>query len=173
MTALEERTGISTVRGRPVTLLGREVRRGDTAPAFTTLAADMSPITLESLPGKVKLLSSVPSLDTEVCDLETRRFNEEAAKLDGLSVLTVSVDLPFNQRRWCESADVKNVIVASDHRDLSFGHAYGVLIKELRLLCRAVFVVDAGNTIAYAQYVPELGTHPNYDEVLDAIRAHL
>ncbi|MER7008908.1 thiol peroxidase [Dactylosporangium sp. NPDC000555] len=173
MTATVERSAAVTLRGRKVTLIGPELRAGDTAPPFTVLAPDMTPVTIGDLPGRVRLLSSVPSLDTEVCDLETRRFDEEAARLEGLSVLTVSVDLPFAQQRWVSAADVRNVRTASDHRDLAFGHAYGVAVKDLRLLARAVFVVAADNTIRHVEYVPEIGAHPDYDAVLRAVRAEL
>lgn len=173
MRTLEERTGVTAFRGRPVTLTGPQLRPGDTAPDFAALAADMSTVTLASLPAGVTLLSSVPSLDTDVCSVETRRFDEEAGQLAGLTVLTVSADLPFAQQRWCAAADAKNVQIASDHRDMSFGEAYGVAIKELRLLARAVFVVDAGGKIVYAEYVPELTAHPDYDGALKAVRAAL
>jgi len=171
MTATDERPAV-TLRGRPVTLLGEPLHAGDTAPPFTLIAPDMSPVTLDSLSG-VRLLSSVPSLDTPVCNVQSRRFDEAAAKLDGLTVLTVSADLPFTQARWVADADASHMRTASDHRDLSFGQAYGVAIKELRVLARAVFVVDGDGVIRYAEYVPEIGNHPDYDTVLDAIRTLL
>jgi thioredoxin-dependent peroxiredoxin len=171
MSASKERTGVTAFGGRPVTLLGPELKPGDPAPDFTVLAPDFAPITLGSSAGTVRLIASVPSLDTQVCDLEARRFDEEAARLDGVSVLTVSADLPFAQQRWCGAAGADAIRVGSDHRDLSFGEAYGVAVKELRLLARAVFVVDANDTVVYAEYVPESGQHPDYDAALRAVRA--
>jgi thioredoxin-dependent peroxiredoxin len=168
MTRPLERTDVTTFQGRPVTLLGAEVRIGDQAPAFTVLANDFSPVTLASSRGGVRIFSVVPSLDTEVCDQQTRRFNEEAAGLDGVSVLTISADLPFAQRRWCGAAGIDTVQTGSDHRHLSFGMAYGVAIAELRLLARSVFVVDANDRVVYAEYVPEIGRHPHYEAALDA-----
>jgi thioredoxin-dependent peroxiredoxin len=164
------RTGVTTFQGRPVTLLGPEVKVGDKAPDFTVVANDFSPVTLASSRGQVRILSVVPSLDTEVCDQQTRRFNEEAAGLDGVTVLTVSADLPFAQARWCGAAGLDGVRTASDHRDASFGLAYGVLVAELRLLARAVFVVDADDRVVYAEYVPDVGRHPQYEAALDAAR---
>jgi thiol peroxidase len=173
VSTLEERTGVTAFRGRPVTLTGPQIRPGDPAPDFTALASDMSAVTFASLPAGVVLLSSVPSLDTDVCSVETRRFDEEAGRLDGLTVLTVSADLPFAQQRWYADSDAKHIQVASDHRDMAFGQAYGVAIKELRLLARAVFVVNADGMVTYVEYVPELSAHPDYDGVLAAVREAL
>jgi thiol peroxidase len=160
-----------TFKGNPVTLVGTEVKAGDKAPEFTVLANDLSPVTLESSAGKVRILSVVPSLDTGVCDAQTRKFNEEASKLGNVEVITVSVDLPFAQKRWCAAAGLENVVTVSDHRELSFGEAYGVHIKELRLLARAVFVVDSQDMVTYAEYVPESTDHPNYDAAIEAAKA--
>jgi len=160
-----------TFKGNPVTLVGTEVKAGDKAPEFTVLANDLSPVTLESSTGKVRILSVVPSLDTGVCDAQTRKFNEEASKLGNVEVITVSVDLPFAQKRWCAAAGLENVVTVSDHRELSFGEAYGVHIKELRLLARAVFVVDSQDMVTYAEYVPESTDHPNYDAAIEAAKA--
>ncbi|MEU9510352.1 thiol peroxidase [Micromonospora sp. NPDC048170] len=171
MTVALERAGVTTFRGRPVTLLGPEVRVGDPAPAFTTLANDFSPVDLAASAGTVRILSVVPSLDTGVCDQQTRRFNEEAAALPGVTVLTISVDLPFAQARWCGAAGIEGVRTASDHRDLSFGLAYGVVIAEFRLLARAVFVVDAQDRVVHVEYVREVGEHPRYDEAIAAARS--
>lgn len=168
MTISAERTGVTTFRGRPVTLLGTPVRVGDKAPDFTVLANDMSPVTLASTGGSVRIISAVPSLETPVCDQQTRRFNEEA---DGFQVLTVSVDLPFAQARWCGAAGLSNVQTLSDYRDLSFGQAYGVLIKELRLLARAVFVIGANDEVVHAEYVPAIEQHPQYEAAIAAARA--
>lgn len=159
-----------TFGGNAVTLIGNEVKVGDKAPNFTVLANDLSPVTLEDTKGSVRLISVVPSLDTGVCDAQTRRFNEEASKLDNVKILTVSVDLPFAQKRWCGAAGIENVQTLSDHRDLSFGEAFGVAIQELRLLARAVFVVDSNDTVTYAEYVSEVTNHPNYEAALEAAK---
>jgi thioredoxin-dependent peroxiredoxin len=169
--SVTERTGVTTFRDRPVTLLGDEVKAGQPAPDFTVLANDFTPVTLESSAGLVRLISVVPSLETPVCDQQTRRFNLEAAQYPGVKILTVSVDLPFTQARWCGASGVAAVQTVSDYRDLSFGLAYGVAIKELRLLARAVFVIDAAGTVVHAQYVPAVGQHPDYDAALEAVRA--
>ncbi len=167
---MEEHTGIITMRGNPLTIVGRELKVGDTAPDCEVLDNDVSPTKLSSFRGKVCVISSVPSLDTPVCDMETRRFNEEAGKLgEDVQILTISMDLPFAQKRWCGAAGVDKVITLSDHRDASFGTAYGVLIKELRLLARAVFVLDREGTIQYIQIVKEVTEEPDYDAVLEAV----
>jgi thiol peroxidase len=168
-----ERHGAITFKGNPVTLIGPEIKVGDQAPNFTVLANDLSPVTLDDSKGSVRIISVVPSLDTGVCDMQTRRFNEEAGKLPGVKVLTISVDLPFAQKRWCGAAGVEHVQTLSDHRDLSFGTAYGVLIKELRLLARAVFVVDKNDKVVHAEYVAEATQHPNYEAAILAAKAAL
>ncbi|MFS1517613.1 thiol peroxidase [Bacillus sp. SCS-151] len=160
-----------TFKGNPVTLLGNEVKVGDKAPDYTVLANDLSPVTLANSKGSVRLISVVPSVDTGVCDAQTRRFNEEVASLDNVQVLTVSVDLPFAQKRWCGASGIDNVVTLSDHRDLSFGEAYGVVIKELRLLARAVFVIDSNDSITYVEYVSEGTNHPNYEAAIEAVKA--
>lgn len=160
-----------TFKGNAVTLLGTEVKVGEQAPNFQLLANDLSPVTLETYKGAVKLISVVPSIDTGVCDAQTRRFNEEASGLENTKVLTVSVDLPFAQKRWCGANGLENAITLSDHRDLSFGEAYGVVIKELRLLTRAVFVVDSNDKLVYVEYVSEATNHPNYEAALEAAKA--
>jgi thiol peroxidase len=160
-----------TFKGNPVTLVGSEVKVGDKAPNFSVLANDLSAVTLNDTKGQVRLISAVPSLDTGVCDTETRRFNEEANSLGGVKILTMSCDLPFAQKRWCAAAGVENVQTLSDHRDLSFGEAYGVVIQELRLLARAVFVVDSNDTVTYVEYVSEATNHPNYEAVLEAAKS--
>ncbi len=159
-----------TFKGNPVTLLGNEVKVGDKAPDFKVLANDLSAVTLADSKGHVRLISVVPSIDTGVCDAQTRRFNEEASKLDNVKILTVSVDLPFAQKRWCAAAGIENVQTVSDHRELSFGEAYGVAIQELRLLARAVFVVDSNDTVTYAEYVSEATDHPNYEAAVEAAK---
>jgi len=167
---MNERPGAITIHGNPLTLVGPELKVGDEAPDFTALDPALNPVALTSVRGKVVVLASVPSLDTPVCDLETRRFNQEAAKLGkGVAVLTISMDLPFAQKRWCGAAGVANVQTLSDHRDAAFGSAYGVLIKELRLLARAVFVVDKSGIIQYVQLVKEVTNEPDYASVLAAV----
>ncbi len=160
-----------TFKEKPVTLAGKQVKAGDQAPDFKVLANDMSEVTLADSKGFVRLISAVPSVDTGVCDAQTRRFNEEASKLDNVKILTVSVDLPFAQKRWCAAAGVENVQTLSDHRDLSFGQAYGVAIEELRLLARAVFVVDSSDKVTYVEYVDEVTNHPNYEAAIEAAKA--
>jgi len=159
-----------TFHGNPLTLLGRQLKCGDRAPDFEVLANDLSPVKLSDFRGKVCVISVVPSLDTPVCDIQTRRFNEEAAALgDDVVVLTISMDLPFAQKRWCGAAGIENVQTLSDHRDAAFGKAFGVLIEELRLLARAVFVVDANGIIRYKQVVEELTDEPDYDAAIEAV----
>jgi thiol peroxidase len=164
----QERQGVITFKGNPLTLIGPDVKVGDKAPEFTVLGNDLSPITLASSQGKTRLIVSVPSLDTPVCDTEVRRFNQEAANLPNVEVLIISMDLPFAQTRWCGAAGIENVKTASDHRDASFGKAYGVLVKELRLDARAIFVVDPNNTVVYKEIVSEMTQEPNYDAALKA-----
>jgi thiol peroxidase len=169
--AMEKQKRTVTMKGNPLTLVGNEVKVGQPAPDFEVVANDMSAVKFSSYHGKVCIICSVPSLDTSVCDTETRRFNEEAGKLgNDVVVLTISMDLPFAQKRWCGAAGVQNVQTLSDYREASFGKAYGVLIKELRLLARAVFVVDKNGTIRYIQTVKELATEPDYKAVLEAVK---
>jgi len=170
----KERSGLVTFKGNPLTLLGPEVKVGDKAPDFRVLDNAMQPVTLESFKGKLKIISAVPSLDTPVCDMETRKFNEEAGKLpEKVAILTISMDLPFAQARWCAAAGVEKVKTFSDYRDRSFGLAYGVLIKELKLLARTVFIVDDQDVIRYVERVPEITKEPDYDRILSAVRALL
>ncbi|MED4010817.1 thiol peroxidase [Priestia aryabhattai] len=170
-TYLKEELFVTKFKGNDVTLLGNQVKVGDKAPNFTVLANDLSEVTLDSKKGSVRLISVVPSIDTGVCDAQTRRFNEEAAKLDNVKVLTVSVDLPFAQKRWCGANGIDNVQTLSDHRDLSFGEAYGVAIQELRLLARSIFVVDSNDNVTYVEYLPEVTEHPNYEAAIEAAKA--
>jgi thiol peroxidase len=162
------------MRGNPLTLIGAELRVGDKAPDFTLRTQDLKPFTLDDTKGKIRLFSAVPSLDTPVCDTETRRFNTEAAKLgDKVEIVTISMDLPFAQKRWCAAAGIDKIKVVSDYFDRSFSQAYGTLIKEIHLSSRAVFVVDAQDTIRYVEYVPEVANQPNYDHALSALKALL
>jgi len=168
---MNERKGVITFQGGPLTLVGREVRVGDPAPDFTALGRDLAPVTLASWRGRVVVLASVPSLDTPVCAVEARRFNQEAAALGpDVRVVVLSMDLPFAQARWCGAEGVDRVTTLSDHRDAAFGTAYGVLIRELRLLARAVFVVDREGVIRYIQLVREVTHEPDYAAVLEAVR---
>jgi thioredoxin-dependent peroxiredoxin len=164
---MKERTSLVTMKGNPMTLLGDEAKVGRPAPDFTVVDTDLKPVTMSSFKGKKIVISAVPSLDTPVCDTETRRFNKEATKLGGDTViLTISMDLPFAQKRWCGAAGIDKVKTLSDHRDASFGQSYGVLLKDLRLLARAVFLVDRDGTLRYSELVPEITHEPNYDEIL-------
>jgi thiol peroxidase len=168
---MKERTGIITMRGNPLTLIGNEVKVGDVAPDFVVLDNNLSPVKLSSFRGKTCIISSVPSLDTPVCDMETKKFNEEAGRLGpDVAILTVSMDLPFAQKRWCAAAGVDKVQTLSDHRDASFGTSYGVLIKELRLLARAVFLVDRKGILQYIQLVKEVTKEPDYEAALNTLR---
>jgi thiol peroxidase len=156
---------------KSATLLGNEVKVGDAAPDFTAVGNDLKPVRLSQFKGKVVAIAAVPSLDTPTCDIETRRFNAEAAKLGpDVVILTVSMDLPFAQKRWCGAAGIDKVITVSDHRDASFGTGYGVLLKDLRLLARAVFVVDRQGVIRYIQLVKDVGTEPDYAPVLQVVK---
>lgn len=165
-----ERKGGTSFKGNPLTLVGGEIKVGQKAPEFTALAGDLTPVSLSSSKGKTRLIVAVPSLDTPVCDAETRRFNEESAKMPGVETWVISMDLPFAQGRFCQTAGIKNLKTLSDHRDASFGKAFGTLIKELRLLSRAIFVIDANDVVQYVEYVPEMTNHPNYDGALNALK---
>ncbi|OGS10540.1 MAG: lipid hydroperoxide peroxidase [Elusimicrobia bacterium RIFOXYA2_FULL_58_8] len=162
-----------TMKGRPMVLVGEEVKVGMTAPDFKATGNDMLPMKFaRSFAGKITVISSVPSLDTAVCDLQTRRFNKEAELLGpDVQVITISMDLPFAQARWCGAAGVKAVRTFSDYQKAEFGKAWGLLIKDLRLLARAVYIVDKDGIVKYAQLVPEVAQEPNYDEVLTALKA--
>ena len=169
-----ERPKGTTFQGNPLTLIGPELKTGDKAPGFTVRTQDLKPLSLEDTKGKIRLFSAVPSLDTPVCDMETRRFNTEAAKLGStVEILTISLDLPFAQKRWCGAAGIDKIKVVSDYYDRSFTQAYGTLIKELHLSSRAVFVVDDRDVIRYVEYVPEMVNQPDYDRALAAIKSLL
>ncbi len=168
---MQERKGLVTMKGNPLTLVGNEVKVGDVMPDCEVVGKELAPVKLSSFRGKVCIISSFPSLDTSVCDMMTRRFNEEAVALGSdVVVLAISMDLPFAQDRWCIAADVRNVNMFSDHRTASFGLAFGVLIKELRLLARAVFVVDRQGIVRYTQIVSELTDEPDYEAALEAVK---
>ena len=166
-----ERPGATTLRGNPMTLIGPEVKPGQKAPEFEVVNDSLQPMSLEKTGQTVRIFSVIPSLDTPVCDAQTRRFNEEAAKLPGVDIYTVSMDLPFAQKRWCGAYGIDKVKMLSDHKNGSFGEHYGTLIKELRIESRAIFVLDKDNTVKHVEYVKEVGEHPNYDAALSAARS--
>ena len=166
-----ERTGLVTFGGNPMTLVGPELKVGDDAPDVEVVDNDLQPVRLSTYKGKVAIVAAVASLDTGTCDVETRRFNQEVGKLgDDVVVLTISMDLPFAQKRWCGAAGVETVKTFSDHRSAAFGEAWGVLMKELRLLARAVFVVDREGDITYVELLGEVGDEPDYDAALKAAK---
>src|SRR5438270_13949608 len=166
-----ERAGATTMKGKPLTLVGPELKPGDPAPDFATVDNSLKPVTLNDTGKTVRIFSVVPSLDTPVCDAQTKRFNEEAASLPDVEIYTVSMDLPFAQKRWCGAFGVDKVKMLSDHKDASFGTNYGTLIKEMRIESRAIFVVDRDNKIRHAEYVKEVADYPNYEAALSAARS--
>jgi thiol peroxidase len=166
----EERTGQLTWGGSPLTLLGRVVLVGEKAPEFTLVGKGFKPVTLADSAGTTRLLSVIPSLDTGICDAQTRKFNEIAADYaEGVTFITISAEHPFNQRRWCGAAGIKNMEVLSDHMDMNFGDAYGTYIKEMRLDQRAIFIIDKDDIIRYIEYLPEIAAHPDYEAALRAM----
>lgn len=159
------------MKGNPLTLLGPELKPGDPTPDFSVVDGSLAGVNLEGTGNNVRIFSVVPSLDTPVCDLQTKKFNEAANSLPGVDILTVSMDLPFAQKRWCGAFGVDRVKMLSDHRDGSFGLAFGTLIKDLRIECRAIFVVDQNNVVRHVEYVKEVAEHPDYDAALAAAKA--
>jgi thioredoxin-dependent peroxiredoxin len=170
---MQERANVITFKGGTMTLVGPELAVGSQAPAFTLVANDLSEVTLASTAGKTRILVTVPSLDTPVCDMEARRFNQEASKMPNVQVLVVSMDLPFAQKRWCGANNIDSVQTVSDYRGATFSQAYGLLIKELHLTSRAVIVIDANNVIQYVDIVKEVTEEPNYDAALKAAGAQM
>jgi thiol peroxidase len=169
-----ERPKATTFQGNPLTLIGPEIRVGDKAPAFEARTQELKPFTLDDTKGKIRLFSAVPSLDTPVCDTETRRFNLEAAKLgDKVEIITISLDLPFAQKRWCGAAGIDKIKVISDYFNHSFTQAYGTLIKELHLSSRALFLVDDKDVVRYVEYVSEMTKEPDYEKAIAAVKALL
>jgi thiol peroxidase len=166
-----ERPGATTFKGGPLTLIGPELKPGDKAPDFKLIDTSLKEITLGDTGNSVRIISVVPSLDTPVCDAQTKRFNDEATKMPDLEIITVSMDLPFAQKRWCGAFGVEKVRMLSDHRDGSFGASYGTLIKELRIESRAIFVLDRDNAIKHVEYVKEVADFPNYDAALNAAQS--
>jgi thiol peroxidase len=170
--AVEERTGEVTMKGNPLTLLGPRIEANEDAPEFTALKNLVTPLSLSETNGKVRILLSVPSLDTPVCSLETKRFSQEADKLgEDVQVLVVSIDTPFAQSRWCGAEGVSNIQTLSDFKNRDFGTKYGVEIKDLGIYARAAFVLDKQGVVVYSEYVPEVASEPNYDAILDAAKA--
>lgn len=168
---MTKQAGSVTLQGTPFNLVGEARQVGDKAPDFKVIDNNLAPVGLEAYSGKIIILATVPSLDTPVCDMETRRFNSEAVNLgDDVVILTISMDLPFAQKRWCGAAGVDRLTTLSDHRDAGFGMAYGVLIEDLRLLARAVYVVDREGVIRYKEIVSEVAHEPDYDGALEAVR---
>jgi thiol peroxidase len=163
---MEERIGLLTMKGKPLTLVGSDVKIGEKAPDFVAIDNNLTPVRFSSYHGKICIISSVISLDTPVCDIQTRKFNEEASRLGSdVVIVTLSMDLPFAQKRWCGAAGVDRIQTLSDHRDASFGISYGVLIKEYRLLARAIFLVDRKGVLQYKELVKEVTHEPDYDAV--------
>lgn len=168
---MQERKGVITMKGKALTLMGNEIKLGQPIPDVEVIDNNLAPVKLSAFRGRVCIIASVPSLDTSVCDKETRKFNEQAGELgDNVVVLTISMDLPFAQKRWCGAAGIEYVKTFSDYRDASFGRAFGVLIKELRLLARAVFVLDEKGIVRYIQIVPEIAGEPDYEAVINAVK---
>ncbi len=156
--------------GEPVILLGKEISVGDEAPNFSVRSNDLKRVTLDDYDGKIKLISVIPSIDTGVCAKQTKRFNEEISKLDNVQALTISMDLPFAQARWSQTNDVNNLELLSDHLHADFGMKFGLLIQKLRLLARAVIVIDSDNKVTYIEVVEEVTNHPDYDQALAAVK---
>jgi thiol peroxidase len=157
--------------GKSRTLAGPELKAGDAAPNFNVIDSSLQPVDLAKTGSNTRIFSVVPSLDTPVCDAQTKKFNEAATGLTGVDIYTVSMDLPFGQKRFCNSFALDNVKMLSDHRDASFGEAYGTLIKDMRILSRAIFVVGPDNKLKYVEYVQQVGDHPNYDAALAAAKS--
>lgn len=166
-----ERFGAVTYKGKPQTVRGNVIKVGDIFPAVQLFAPDLSEVNLRDFENMVRLISVVPSLDTGICDAQTKRFNAEAIQFgNAVKVITISADVPFAQRRWVKDNEVENITVLSDYHDMAFGDATGTHVKELRLDQRSIFVVDKGNRVTYAEYVPEIAQHPDYDAALEAVR---
>ncbi len=161
---------IVTIGGKPYNLEGPELKAGEKAPDFRLISTDMKEVTLSDSRGKVRLLSVVHSIDTPICDLQTQRFEQEASKFKDVLIYTISMDLPFAQRRYCGAHNISSLKTLSDYREGSFGRAYGVLVKELRLHSRAIFIIDRTDTIRYAEYLKEVGSHPDYDRAIESLK---
>lgn len=166
----QARSGLYTYKGSPMTLLGPELKVGDAAPSFTAFKAINDTFSSDELAGKVAFYNVVPSVDTGICDAQTKRFSDEANKISGVEWITISCDTPYALKRWCAAGSISNLLMLSDFRDHAFGLAFGLYVKELGLLQRALLIVGSDNKIAYIQRVPEMATHPNYDEALAALK---
>lgn len=167
---MEKRKDFITMGGNPLTLIGKEIKVGDKAPEFTALKNDLSPYSLKDAGEGVKIISVVPSLDTGVCELQTINFNEKATELKDVTIITLSVDLPFAQGRFCSANSIDKVVTLSDHKDLSFGMNYGFVLEELRLLARGIVIIDKDNVVRYVEYVKEATDHPNYDKAIEEVK---
>ena len=168
---MEKRTGYLKMKGNPLTLLGRELKVGEKAPEFQALTQDLQPFSLSDTAGKLRVVSVVPSIDTPVCDAQTRFFNQDASKFPDVAILSISVDLPFAIKRYCAAQGIENLTTLSDHKALDFGSKYGFVIEELRLLSRGVIVIDKDDIIRYIQYVPNVEDAPDFDSALAAVKA--
>lgn len=166
-----ERRSVTTFGGAPIHLLGNEVKVGDKAPNFTCVTGELGPFSLKDVEGKVKLISVVPSVDTGVCELQTIRFNQEAAKLEDVAIITISCDLPFAQARFCGAKGIENAVIVSDYKDHSFGKEYGFLMEEFALLNRGIVVIDKDDVVRYVEYVSENTDHPDYDKAIEAVKS--
>ena len=170
---MDKRNNIVKFGGTPLTLLGKEIKVGDKAPDFTALTPDLKPLSLSDTQGQVRVISAVPSIDTPVCDMQTRWFNQDAGKIEGLAVLSISVDLPFALTRYCAAKEITNVKTLSDHKDLDFGLKYGFVIEELRLLSRGAVVIDRDDIVRYVEYVPNIEEQPNYEKIMAVVKQYL
>jgi len=170
---MEKRHNVIKFAGNPMTLVGKEIKVGDTAPNFTVLTPGLESLSLSSTKGQVRVISVVPSVDTSVCDIQTRWFNEEAAKIENVIILSISVDLPFAIKKYCAAKDIENIKVLSDHKDLDFGLKYGFVIEELRLLARGIIIIDQNDIVRHVEYVANVSDHPDYDKVLSVIKKYL
>ncbi len=168
---MAERKDVVTLGGNPMTLVGDELKVGDKAPDFKVVNRELKPVDLKGLGSGLKLVSVVPSLDTPICEIQTKKFYEEVAAVDGVTLATVSMDLPFAQARFCQLNGIEDALVLSDYQEASFGKAWGVLIKEVRLLARSVFILDDANVVKYVELVGEVGEHPDYDKALAALKS--
>lgn len=168
---MEKREAAVTFTGKPINLIGKEIKVGDTAPDFKALKNNMSKFSLEEVKGKKVIISAVPSVDTGVCELQTKRFNREADKLENTVIITISCDLPFAQGRFCAAEGINNMMMLSDHRDLDFAHKYGFEMEGLRLLARGIVILDESGVVKYVEYVSEVTNHPDYDKALEAVKA--
>lgn len=170
---MEKRNDVIKFAGNAMTLVGKEIKVGDTAPDFTALTPELTPLSLSSTKGNVRVISVVPSIDTSVCDMQTRWFNEEAAKIEGLTVLSISVDLPFAIKKYCATKGIENIKTLSDHKTLDFGLKYGFVIEELRLLARGTIVIDRNDIVRHVEYVPNVSDHPDYAKVMTTVKEYL